>query len=471
MKECHDSLWAGHPGVKRTMEIIECTFYWSRLKDDVEAYVRTCLVCQQDKIEKRQPGGLLEHLPIPKGPWESISMDFITCRPKSEGSGSIIVVVDRFSKYGTFIPAPADVTVAETARLFFKHVVMYWGIPHVIVSDRDPRFTGKFWCELFKIMGTDLNFSTSFHPQTDGQTKRDWAKLPTVAQFSTSYKSLKEWHEQADLARASLNKAAKKMKKWADDKRRHIEFQVGDQVMVKLVPKSVQSEEEHARHLREVLKVMRKEKLFAKYREGGSSDEVGTSQISDRDSRFLGLAGYYWRFIQNFSSIASSLTKLTKKGVKYVWGVDQEKAFQELKGRLTHATKQLGSLDVVVANTEKLDKIKAFMKATQDRQKPYADKRRRPIEFEEGDRVMLKVSPWKGIIRFRNMGKLSPRFIGPFRILKRVGEVAYRKCLADGEVPVPLDDIELEAEWNYVEQPIAILDRKEKHLRTGRRHY
>ncbi|XP_076933670.1 uncharacterized protein LOC143599648 [Bidens hawaiensis] len=123
------------------------------------------------------------------------------------------------------------------------------------------------------------------------------------------------------------------------------------------------------------------------------------------------------------------------------------------------------------------------MKAAQDRQKSYADKRRRPIELKEGDRVMLKVSPRKGIIRFRKRGKLSAIFIGPFKIVKRVGEAAYRlelpkepkgihptfpvlnlrKCLADEEAHVPLNDIELDAKLYYMEQPIAILERKEKH--------
>ena len=129
-------------------------------------------------------------------------MDFITCLPKSEGFGSIIVVIDRFSKYATFIPALTDCTVDETAWLFLKHVVKHWRIPSNIVSDRDPRFIGKFWTELFKLLGSDLNFSTSFHPQSDGQTERanallelylrhfvsanqhDWAKLLDVAQFS-----------------------------------------------------------------------------------------------------------------------------------------------------------------------------------------------------------------------------------------------------------------------------------------------
>ena len=99
-------------------------------------------------------------------------MDFIIGLPKSEGYGSIIVVVDRFSKYATFIAAPKDCTAKEMARLFLKNMVKYWGLRKFIISDRDSRFTGKFWMELFKLMGTELHFSTSFHPQTDGQTER-----------------------------------------------------------------------------------------------------------------------------------------------------------------------------------------------------------------------------------------------------------------------------------------------------------
>ncbi|KAD4384698.1 hypothetical protein E3N88_24866 [Mikania micrantha] len=130
--------------------------------------------------------------------------------------------------------------------------------------------------------------------------------------------------------------------------------------------------------------------------------------------------------------------------------------------------------------------IKARMKAAQDRQKSYADKRQRPIEFDVGDRVLLKVSPWKGIIRFRKRGKLSPRYIGPFPIKARVGKVAYRldlpeelngihptfhvshlrKCLADEQAHVPLDDIEVDDRLNYIEEPVAIVDTKEKQLRN-----
>ena len=202
IKECHNTKWAGHPGQRRTRALLESAYYWPQIRDEVEAYVRTCLVCQQDKVEQRQPRSLLEPLPIAERPWDSVIMDFIIGLPKLEDNDFIIVVVDRFSKYATFIAAPTDCTAEETARLFLKHVVKYWGLPKYIISDRDPRFTGKFWTELFKLMGSELHFSTSFHPQTDGQTERvnallelylrhfvsanqrDWARLLDKAQFS-----------------------------------------------------------------------------------------------------------------------------------------------------------------------------------------------------------------------------------------------------------------------------------------------
>ncbi|KAD6453660.1 hypothetical protein E3N88_08366 [Mikania micrantha] len=132
------------------------------------------------------------------------------------------------------------------------------------------------------------------------------------------------------------------------------------------------------------------------------------------------------------------------------------------------------------------DVIRAHLKAAQDRQKSYADKQRRPIEFQVGDFVLLKVSPWKGVIRFRKRGKLSPRFIGPFRVIARIGNVAYRlelpeelsgihdtfhvsylrKCLANESAYVPLEDLEIDDKLNYVEKPVAILDRKVKQLRN-----
>lgn len=127
LKECHDTRWAGHPGQHRTMALLGARFYWPQMKEDVESYVQTCLVCQQDKIEDKRPGGERHPLPILTRPWQSVTMDFISCLPRVDGLGSIMVVVDRFSKYATFMAASADCTADEAARLFMKNVVKYWG--------------------------------------------------------------------------------------------------------------------------------------------------------------------------------------------------------------------------------------------------------------------------------------------------------------------------------------------------------
>ncbi|XP_021995985.1 uncharacterized protein LOC110893174 [Helianthus annuus] len=148
--------------------------------------------------------------------------------------------------------------------------------------------------------------------------------------------------------------------------------------------------------------------------------------------------------------------------------------------------RELARKDVLVITNEKIDLVRARLKAAQDRRKSYADKRRRPIEFQVRDRVLLKVSPWKGIIRFRKRGKLGPRYIGPFKILARAGKVAYRlelpptldgihntfhvsqlrKCLADETAHIPFKDLEVDERMNYIERPVAIKDSKVKTLRN-----
>ncbi|GJY73662.1 hypothetical protein Tco_0478093 [Tanacetum coccineum] len=125
-------------------------------------------------------------------------------------------------------------------------------------------------------------------------------------------------------------------------------------------------------------------------------------------------------------------------------------------------SRELASTDVVLATTKKIETIRERLKAAQDRWKSYADNGMRPIEFNEVDFVMLKESPWKGVLRFKKRGKLSPRFIGPFRILKRVGEVAYVL-----ELPEEMrDDVEIDPEITTREEPVAILGRKSRQLRN-----
>ena len=104
MKECHDSSWAGHPGMCHSLALLERGFFWEKMREDVEEYVHMCIICQQDKSDTQRQGGLLQSLPIPERPWMSVSMDFITHLPQVQGYNGIMVVVDRFSKYVVFVP-------------------------------------------------------------------------------------------------------------------------------------------------------------------------------------------------------------------------------------------------------------------------------------------------------------------------------------------------------------------------------
>ena len=139
---------------------------------DIELYVKTCLICQQDKWLTQKEAGLLQPLPILQSPWISISFDFITSLPKVKGMDSIFVVLDRFSKYAIFIVAPSTYTTEVAADLSYRNMVKYFGLPKDIVSDRDSRFIGQFWTILFRLLGSQLKFFTTNHPQTRGQTER-----------------------------------------------------------------------------------------------------------------------------------------------------------------------------------------------------------------------------------------------------------------------------------------------------------
>ena len=136
-------------------------------------YIARCFECQQVKTEHQHPARLLHPLPIPSWKWEIISLDFVTGLLKNQNlNDSIMVVVDKLSKVTHFIPVKTTYKAANIADIFLKQIFRLHGIPKVIISDRDPKFEGNFWRSMFKGLNTTLNFSTLFHPQTDGQTER-----------------------------------------------------------------------------------------------------------------------------------------------------------------------------------------------------------------------------------------------------------------------------------------------------------
>ncbi|GJZ08395.1 putative reverse transcriptase domain-containing protein [Tanacetum coccineum] len=188
---------------------------------------------------------------------------------------------------------------------------------------------------------------------------------------------------------------------------------------------------------------------------------VPVSIISDRDGRFTSRC---WQTVQKALGTRSPV----------LWAEIGESS--------------LIGPELIQETTDKVVLIKEKLKAARDRQKSYADNRRKPLEFEVGDRVMLKVSPWKGVIRFGKKGKLAPRYVGPFEILERIGLVAYRlklpeelngvhdtfhvsnlkKCLADASLHVPLDEIKVEKTLRFVEEPVEILNREVKSLKRSK---
>ncbi|GJZ00007.1 putative reverse transcriptase domain-containing protein [Tanacetum coccineum] len=252
------------------------------------------------------------------------------------------------------------------------------------------------------------------------------------------------------------------------------------------------------------------EKLTRHYlKEVVSRHGVPVSIISDRDSKFT---SHFWKSLNK--ALGTQLDMITA----YHPETDgqSERTIQTLEDMLRACVINFGKVGIdtypwwsfrtitVITLVSKLHHLKLSMaenvdricwaeikkriQAARDRQKSYADRRRKPLEFEVGDKVMLKVSPWKGVIHFGKRGKLNPRYIGPFKILARVGTLAYRlefpeqlsrvystfhvsnlkKCLVDEPLTIPLEEIQIDDKLNFIEEPVKIMDREVKRLKQIR---
>ncbi|GJY08289.1 putative reverse transcriptase domain-containing protein [Tanacetum coccineum] len=279
MHESHKSKYLIHPGSDKMYQDLKKLYWWPNMKAKIATYVSKCMTCAKVKVEYQKPSSLLAQPIILVWKWENITIDFVTKLPKTtSGQDTIWVIVDRLIKSAYFLPTKETDTMEKLTRQYLKEVVSRHGVPVLIISDRDTKFTSHFW--------------------------------------------------------KSLNEAL----------------------------------------------------------------------------------------------------------------------------------------------------------ASRDRQRSYADKRRKPLEFQVGDKVMLKVSPSKGVIHFGKRGKLNPRYIGPFKILAKVGTVAYRlelpeqlsrvhstfhvsnlkKCLSDEPLAIPLDEVHIDEKLNFIEEPVEIMDREVKRLKQSR---
>jgi hypothetical protein len=207
----HDDPLAGHFGARRTLELIQRKYYWPRLHGDVKDYVATCTLCPRVKSARHKPYGELQPLPVPRGPWTDLTMDFITGLPPSGRHGqaydAILVVMDRFTKMACYIPVKKTIDAEGLADAMMAQVVSRHGIPESIVSDRGTVFTSGFWSAFCYHTRIKRRLSTAFHPQTDGQTER---QNQTLEQYLRSYVNHQQddWVDWLPMAEFAYNNSA-----------------------------------------------------------------------------------------------------------------------------------------------------------------------------------------------------------------------------------------------------------------------
>ena len=322
----HDHPYSGHVGMQRTSDLLSRLYWWPGCRQAVQGYVKSCEACQRNKPLNVKKAGMLQPMPIPGRPWASVGIDFITHLPVTRnGHNAIFVAVDRCSKMVHLMPTTDKVTAADAARLFINNVVKLHGVPEDFVSDRDPRFTGKFWQAFCQSQGIDTRMSSAFHPETDGQTERVNRILVEMLRNYID-PTHDDWDEHLTAAEFAINNAY--------------------QESIKTTP------------------------FMLNY---------GQNPLTPASLRIPR--------IQNPEALT-------------------------LTGTLQ----------------ERLARAKRFLEAAQQRQRAYADKGRRPLEFSVGDDVLLSTAN----ISFKRVGapKLMPRYIGPFKVVKRIGATAYELELA-----------------------------------------
>jgi len=199
----HD--WAGHFGISRTLSKVRQHCVWDGMTREVEDYCRSCVTCAVHKSTNQRPGGTLTQLPIPAEPWDSIGIDFVGPLPPSvAGNDCVMVVVDRLTKMVLLSPCKLTINGKQAGILALNMLLPLLALPKSIVSDRDVRFTGSCWSQMWAHIGTRLDMSTAYHPQTDGQTERTNRTIQTLLRvYVTERKG--EWEDWLQMAAAAYN--------------------------------------------------------------------------------------------------------------------------------------------------------------------------------------------------------------------------------------------------------------------------
>jgi hypothetical protein len=326
----HNSALGGHSRERVTSTRIKALFYWPGMKKEISEYIKNCPTCQLNKSENIPYPGLLQPLPIPDMVFQHLTMDFIEGLSKSEGKDTILVVVDKLTKYSYFISLEHPFTTKTIVRLFMDNVFKLHGLPLVIITDRDRIFTSQLWQELFKSLGVKLKFSSAYHPQTDGQSER-------VNQCVENYL-------------------------------RCITFQ-------------------HPR----------------------------------RWNSYLSTAEWWYN--------TSFHTSLKTTPFHALYGFKPPLITENI------LPDEIGTeaRDVLLIRQTALSNIKSNLKVAQHRMKKQADKHRTERTLKLGDMSYLKLQPYRhNALGVHNCLKLHSKFYGPFKIIQKVGQVAYKLLLPKG---------------------------------------
>jgi transposase InsO family protein len=210
----HDSAAGGHLGVAKTLDRLNEQFYLQGAAKHVRKYIASCDSCQKSKLSSQKPSGLLQPLQVPEGRWTSVSMDFVTGLPRTKrGFDAITVFVDRFTKRAHFAASKSTDTAEDVSLLLLNEVVRHHGFPCSIVSDRDARFTSKFWESLMALLKIERRMSTSMHPQTDGQTERMNRTMEEMLRHYVGYQ-MDDWDLYLPAVEFAYNSSTQASTKW-----------------------------------------------------------------------------------------------------------------------------------------------------------------------------------------------------------------------------------------------------------------
>nr|GEZ40946.1 putative reverse transcriptase domain-containing protein [Tanacetum cinerariifolium] len=466
MHESHKSKYSIHPGSNKMYQDMKKLYWWPNMKADIATYVRKRLTCAKVKAEHQRPSGLLVQPKIPVWKWENITMDFVTKLPKSpQGTGKVI-------------PEGSGSETWNPRLSWVNH------LPLVEFSYNNNYHTSIKAAPFEALYGRKCHSPVCWNE---------------VGEFHlTGPEIVQETTEKIIQIKQRMQAARDRQKSYVDLKHKLMEFHVRDKDILKVSPwKGVVRFGKRGKLNPRKLENIKKEDVGGMLVENAKNpDAIQEQKLEPRVNGTQCLNGRSW--IPCYGNLQTVIMHESHKS-KYLIHPGFDKMYQDMKKLYWWPNMKADiatyvSIFAPMRETDPLEKpAKLYLKevriqAARDRQKSYANLKRKPMEFQVRDTVMLKVSPWKGVVRFGKRGKLNPIYVGPLKVIKRFGYVAYKfelleelsrvhntfhvsnlkKCYANEPLAVPLDGLHFDDKLQFVEEPVDIMDCEVKRLRNSR---